>query len=112
MFSTKSVKMTRRFEWKGSLVSMELCPRGEIIACGSQELAQPLIHCIDVDIAHSLDGNRTDLVIMFVLCDPGFFQHGFHRNLWPCGVFNEADVEFFSGMLGVEAQTSWFLNVY
>ena len=29
--------MTRRFEWKGSLVSMELCPRGEIIACGSQD---------------------------------------------------------------------------
>jgi WD40 repeat protein len=37
LFSAKSVKMTRRFEWKGSLVSMELCPRGEIIACGSQD---------------------------------------------------------------------------
>lgn len=37
LFNCESMKMTRRFEWKGSLISMELSPGGEIIACGSQD---------------------------------------------------------------------------
>ena len=36
-FDIPSGEVLQKFEWKGSLISLELSPDGDVVACGSQD---------------------------------------------------------------------------